>query len=126
MPSRRDVTWQEMERDYAQFVGFTYVYAIRAAEVKRWKFGMSADVSRRLEELRSASPVRLSLYGMLCVPDAVAMERAIHTVLKPWNAKGEWFEESDAVLAVAKCLHRQDKVGLAYVLTELARKRMAA
>jgi hypothetical protein len=84
------------------------VYAIAAGEGPI-KIGVSANLQRRVAELQTNQPQRLSIVYAVRVSDPLAIERAAHTRLRLRRASGEWFninrdeaiEAIDAEIAAA-------------------------
>jgi hypothetical protein len=66
------------------------VYAIVAGEGPI-KIGVSVDPLKRLPQLQTNQPQRLSIVYAVRVADPYAVERAAHARLKPRRAQGEWF-----------------------------------
>lgn len=65
------------------------VYLITAREVGKVKIGCANDPWDRLEKLRTASPVELSLEAVLA--GAYEEERAYHQRFAAHRVRGEWF-----------------------------------
>lgn len=76
------------------------VYFVECAG--RIKIGYSADVKRRMHDLATAAPQRLTLIA--AIDGAAQLERAIHKHLDEYRIKGEWFADCPAVRATIKRL----------------------
>lgn len=77
-----------------------YLYFIEAEKVNRVKIGVAVSISKRLRDLRPASPVSLSVYGFKQMPTwnkARSLEQQMHRELGRWRVHGEWFELSKEV-----------------------------
>lgn len=69
-----------------------YVYLIRMGDTSYHKVGISQfDISQRLAQLQTANPIELVLLAYHQQEDPLEVERAIHKVLRPFHARGEWF-----------------------------------
>lgn len=84
------------------------IYFIRAAVVPSMvKIGCTRWLDRRLETLRSNSPVPLIL--LASIPGDHKLEWRIHADLDPYRSHGEWFFEDAVVRAymagLAGCSH---------------------
>jgi len=69
-----------------------------------WKIGIAAHPHMRLEQLQTASPFELVMYGYVYLPSrkhAVALERSLHALLADCRLKGEWFDIVPAPVFVA-------------------------
>lgn len=78
-----------------------YVYAIRMQGTEFVKIGISENVYNRLASLQTANPYPLVLEGVVEFsnrPDAVAHETWLHSVLREYHARGEWFEAPAEIL----------------------------
>lgn len=72
--------------------GFVYVVESGSGLLK---IGFTNDPRRRLTMLRTSSPERLTLLGV--VPGTMAHEKAIHELLHPWQVAREWFRPCRAM-----------------------------
>jgi T5orf172 domain. len=71
------------------------VYFIQAGE--RIKIGISSRITKRLTALRTSSPVRLLVLGVIYAPcraSSRAIERELHKGFSWLSARGEWFADS--------------------------------
>ncbi|NYS79489.1 MULTISPECIES: GIY-YIG nuclease family protein [Halomonadaceae] len=57
----------------------------------RVKIGISANVERRIGQLRTGSPYKLKLMGWIKPDDDRTLEKLLHQKYAPVNAHGEWF-----------------------------------
>jgi hypothetical protein len=68
------------------------VYFVHAAD--RIKIGQSCRLAKRLAELKTGSPFRLIVLGVIYTQDretSIALERELHLAFHPIRACGEWF-----------------------------------
>ena len=80
---------------------FGFVYFVEAPAVKRVKIGVAVDVRARLNELRCACPIELSLLGFVYVSTwnkARKLEQRLHKEFEPYCVRGEWFEINSYIL----------------------------
>jgi hypothetical protein len=94
------------------------VYFIRNPASHAIKVGRSADPARRLAQLQTASPARLELMGS--IPGDEDEEKRIHALFEFQHERlnGEWFRETDALVAhIASLLSSQHGL-LAFFLRE--------
>lgn len=75
------------------------VYIFRAVGVNRIKVGVSNNVERRLDEVRSLSPVPIEVVDVLD-HHSFFTESSIHGLLFEHRSHGEWFVE-DGGLEIA-------------------------
>lgn len=76
--------------------GMCGVYAIRAHGLPFVKIGVSRDILKRLNELKTGCPTRAYVYSYL--PDGTQKdERALHVKLQHWRVGGEWFHWNGSV-----------------------------
>lgn len=69
-----------------------YVYLIRMGDTSYHKVGISQlDISQRLAQLQTANPIELVLLAHYRQDDPLEVERSIHKALRPFHARGEWF-----------------------------------
>lgn len=78
--------------------GHVVVYFVQAKALGLIKIGIAVDASARLAALRTGSPDRLELLGVIPVRDAVASERALHRAFRPYHSHGEWFRPAPSLL----------------------------
>lgn len=81
----------------------TGIYFIYAEEVNRVKIGRSVDISTRLADLTTSSPVELTLLAYFLAP--VSAERFIHSLFDRYRVRGEWFIYSEQIRGVVKRLN---------------------
>lgn len=69
----------------------TYIYII-GTEVKQ-KIGFSKNIQKRLKQLQTGSPEKLTLHHYIEVPDEFVkkLEKIIHHELSYKRLHGEWF-----------------------------------
>ena len=72
------------------------VYLVRAETLGLIKIGRTANVPRRMNALRVASPDRLTVLAVLDDP-AGMLERELHIRFAPDRRHGEWFQPSQAL-----------------------------
>jgi hypothetical protein len=91
-------------------VSESFVYVIAPSPEGPCKIGFSADPHRRLRQLQTGYPARLTLYHFqpFCADRAPLMEKLIHKSIAFRRAKGEWFNVSveDAISEVEFSLIR--------------------
>jgi len=94
--------------------GDCYLYFIEAGPDGPVKIGMTheREVSRRLLQLQTASPVPLHLLGTIG-PTWPSVEKKVHALLRPHCVRGEWFDRVPS-LAV---LHRFEQGNLTHYAT---------
>ncbi len=63
------------------------------------KIGLAKDPKKRLRQLQTGNPQRLTLMHWEEVPEkqARAIERAFHAAFAPWRLHGEWFAPCGAI-----------------------------
>lgn len=78
-----------------------FVYVIEAVAVfPLVKIGIASNPNRRLAQLRTSSPFKLSLARIISTPSRLAaseVERATFSVLSLQRMKGEWFSVPVAI-----------------------------
>lgn len=84
------------------------------------KIGFSEDVGRRVGELQTASPDRLTLLG--AVPGDLADEAAMHDLFAGSRIRREWFRLTDDVYREVRRILREGR-GARTVADELARRQ---
>lgn len=69
-----------------------YVYLIGTDDIQ--KVGITNDLNRRLRELQTGNPHKLTLHHHILVEDkdALYIEKKIHLELNHRKMKGEWFK----------------------------------
>lgn len=72
------------------------VYIIQSGITKHIKIGHSINVTQRVKSLKTSSPERLLLLGV--VKDKALTERDIHKEFSDDRVKGEWFNPSPRLL----------------------------
>lgn len=83
-----------------------FVYVVKAFHEKEFvqvKVGWAVNVSRRLAELQTGSPVELRLIGEIACRSkqhARELERTIHRMFVKQRRRGEWFRLSQKHLAM--------------------------
>lgn len=77
--------------------GESQVYAIRRADTREVKIGISTNPIRRLRDLQSAHGERLEL--LLTFPGGVHTEYELHERFSAHRKRGEWFHESPEITA---------------------------
>lgn len=60
-----------------------------------FKIGFTNDPRRRLTMLRTSSPDRLTMLGV--VPATMSDEKEVHRLLEPWRVAREWFRPCRAM-----------------------------
>lgn len=81
-----------------------HVYIIRCGRSQAFKVGVSKNPQRRLAQLQTGCPSRLSIVFHQPVRDAWAVESTVHATLRSHGAHvmNEWFKLSDdEVISVA-------------------------
>lgn len=74
-----------------------YIYAIQAEHVHLIKLGFSAEPSARLHDLKTGSPVRLTLLALW--RGTVADEQALHREFHAHHEHGEWFKPAPPIIS---------------------------
>lgn len=69
-----------------------YVYLVHAVGTDRYKIGRSVNPVARLEQLKGQSPYPLQIIECFWSPDAIADEKALHSIFASARQHGEWFE----------------------------------
>lgn len=87
------------------------------------KIGWSVDPIKRLAFLKTSSPLDLKLVGI--IPGTREQEREIHTLLRPWRVRREWFRYAGAVAEFVKRMQPPVRVLRAESIHPLARWRQA-
>lgn len=76
------------------------VYFVRAETLGLIKIGHAEDLAPRFSALRSQSPDRLRMLGVIETATARSEERRLHERFRDTRHHGEWFLETDALLAL--------------------------
>jgi hypothetical protein len=88
----------------------SFIYVIGADKAGPVKIGLSVNPDKRLRQLQTGHPARLSLFHTMEVESAkvALMEKIIHKTVRPWRGVGEWFYLSvdDAIAEVEFALIR--------------------
>lgn len=99
---------------YLESLGFVYIITDGSA----FKIGETSNCpSRRLAELQTGNPNKLTLVDVLHTPDRIAVEKHIHEHLAPWRCNGgsEWFkfpkEELGHALEAVESLYGASSLG---------------
>lgn len=79
--------------------GRSWVYFARDRASGFIKIGQSRQVHRRMHTLTASTPQGVDLLGT--VPETWCSESTFHTRFRRARVKGEWFEPTDEILAVA-------------------------
>lgn len=90
-PSPRNPRWSSEDLSSLDFYSVCHVYAIRRADTREVKIGISTNPVRRLRDLQSNHARKLEL--LLAFPGMVEHEVALHTRFKAHRLRGEWFDE---------------------------------
>lgn len=72
-----------------------FLYLIRYADSNQFKIGLSANPSKRLEQLQTSTPNILHLVHTIKVDDMVGSELFFHLKYQSKRIRGEWFELSE-------------------------------
>lgn len=99
----------------------TFIYVIAGDPAGPVKIGFSNDPHKRLRQLQTGYPGRLTLHYTEAFPEPRArlMERIIHKTIAPRRVKGEWFsiDVETAIAEVQFALIRYgDEANLRYFL----------
>lgn len=78
----------------------TVIYFIQRDDMGAIKIGRSIDPLKRLRELQTASPIKLTLLGMMDSEDSTETE--LHNRFKRLRIMGEWFDPGKALLRYIK------------------------
>lgn len=83
------------------------VYFVEAEGVDRIKIGSTADLKKRLADLRNISPITLHLLAV--VEGGVAVERTLHDRFASSRLHGEWFAASPELRALIQDIQERTK-----------------
>lgn len=67
------------------------VYLLRLGDTNYFKVGMTTDINGRVASLQTATPFDLHLIAAAEHPNAFAVEKDMHEMLKPCHVRNEWF-----------------------------------
>jgi len=87
----------EIEIDLFQYSGEDHVYFVQAESLGRIKIGTSSNVAVRFGTLRTSSPDKLNLLGV--IPGDCTVERALHKRFADERLHGEWFTPSERLVS---------------------------
>ena len=71
-----------------------FVYFIRNGRTNVYKVGVARDPEKRLAELQTANPEKLTIYRAFRCEDAYAVENGLHYRFHAQNVRGEWYHLS--------------------------------
>lgn len=75
-----------------------YLYVIKNEE-NNWKVGISEDVTKRISNLQTASPSKLTLVATYkSYTPVYNLEQKVHKKLRKHNIRGEWFDGNKITL----------------------------
>lgn len=83
----------------------TAVYFIQMEQSRHVKIGIAWDPQKRLNELQTGNPEKLTLVAFTVVVNGRALEKRLHRALSQYRLQGEWFRAGpwlDALAAHAK------------------------
>ena len=84
--------------------GFVYLLSCG----KYTKIGRAKDVNKRFYQVSTATPYEVKLLASKEVENCVLLEDILHSSLRDFCIKGEWFElEETLVLALTKLLNAE-------------------
>lgn len=108
----------EINREHKTTIGVPKVYFITNEEFSRVKIGTSVHPNKRLRQVQTGNPERLSLYGTV-IGDRV-FEKEIHKELQSNRLNGEWFAFPSCKSRIDELLGREREVdtGKVYSLWE--------
>ena len=72
-----------------------FVYIINVVGTNKYKIGRSNDINRRLRQLQTGSPDKLTLYDIFTCADCSTLEPMIHKTFAKFRLNGEWFKFTD-------------------------------
>ena len=75
------------------------VYFVQAATLRLIKIGSTSNLDRRLKLMRTGSPDRLDVVGVMTPDDAWATEVDLHERFAADREHGEWFSPSAELVA---------------------------
>ena len=75
------------------------VYLLQAQGLQWIKIGWTANLERRLEGFRTASPLLLTLLRVIPTATPVALERQLHERYAAYRQHGEWFALPETLVA---------------------------
>lgn len=91
----------------------TIIYVIQATGTDYFKVGYTSDIDKRLQTLQIGCPHKLKIIATLDAGEYTeTTEKFIHTLLRPYRVRGEWFQlieyveldEDDSILLKIKSL----------------------
>lgn len=78
------------------------LYIVRTGD--NYKIGVTDNFERRFRALTGGTPHGLETILVLRSPDADALEKALHTLFRARNVRGEWFKLNEKDLRVVTAL----------------------
>lgn len=75
-----------------------FLYLIKATDTNFYKIGVTTEKAKRLAILQNGSPIELTYVITKTVKNARELEKLVHTELKAYNVRGEWFELNPSLL----------------------------
>ncbi len=90
---------------------YSYVYFITDSH-GHIKIGKTDDVVKRLSELQTGNPFKLSIILTIMlktIEDAFSLENALHRKFKDYQLEGEWFEEGPVLQFIDKDIVQLDR-----------------
>lgn len=85
----------------------SYIYVMRESESGRYKVGISKDPERRLKQLNTGNPEKLSIVYCYLAINGFKDESKAHSILSKYSIKNEWFD-GDADLSKIGALNIND------------------
>ena len=83
---------------------FGYVYILKDNNSDLFKIGRSKNPIKRLSSLNTAAPYRLTLEHIIECDNYIKEEQFLHSILKLYKVRAEWFRLSSDVLSWLKSI----------------------
>lgn len=79
-----------------------FIYFVQAETLRFIKIGRALDLGDRMKTLQVGCPDRLILLGVIPTDEPRTVEKRLHYRFRDLRHRGEWFSESDELLAHIK------------------------
>ena len=88
------------------------IYLIHSIDNNLYKIGVSSDVQRRIRNLQTANPVKLSIVHQFETNYAHKIEKILHRRYMHLKKEGEWFELDDSCVDIfmSECKKFEDNL----------------
>lgn len=74
------------------------VYLLRDSNTGLVKIGRTTDINKRLSSLQTGHPSHLQLLHTIDCADYILEEAFLHSILRYFRTRGEWFRLSDDII----------------------------